>query len=44
MFADGNIVEDGTHEQLVDAGQHYARLWSAWERKTHFRDSLGSMR
>ena len=28
VLADGRIVEDGTHAQLVDAGGEYARLWS----------------
>ena len=25
----GNIVEDGTHDQLIAAGGRYAALWSA---------------
>ena len=28
VLADGAIVEDGTHAELVDAGGEYARLWS----------------
>ena len=28
VLADGEIVEDGTHAQLVDAGGEYASLWS----------------
>lgn len=27
----GRIVEQGAHAELVAAGGHYARLWSAWE-------------
>mgnify|MGYP002920551883 CR=1 FL=1 len=28
VLADGEIVEDGTHTQLVEAGGEYASLWS----------------
>ena len=28
VLADGEIVEDGTHAQLVEAGGEYASLWS----------------
>ncbi len=28
VLADGEIVEDGTHQDLVEAGGEYARLWS----------------
>ena len=28
VLADGEIVEDGTHAQLVEAGGEYANLWS----------------
>ena len=28
LLADGEIVEDGTHAQLVEAGGEYASLWS----------------
>ena len=27
MFAKGHIVEDGTHEELLRANSHYARMW-----------------
>lgn len=27
VFEDGMIVEQGTHAQLLDKGDHYARLW-----------------
>lgn len=30
VMEDGRIVEDGTHDALVDHGGRYAQLWSAW--------------
>ncbi|MHC0430306.1 ABC transporter ATP-binding protein [Streptomyces sp. O3] len=30
VLDDGRVVENGTHEELVAAGGHYAALWSAW--------------
>ena len=27
VLADGKIVEDGPHEQLIEAGGEYAHLW-----------------
>lgn len=26
----GRVVEQGSHDDLVDAGSHYARIWDAW--------------
>jgi ATP-binding cassette subfamily C protein len=28
---DGRIIEDGTHEDLLAAGGHYADLWNAFD-------------
>ncbi len=30
VFADGRLVEDGTHDELLAAGSTYARLWASW--------------
>ena len=30
VFADGRLIEDGTHEDLVAAGGTYAGLWASW--------------
>lgn len=30
VMADGAVVEQGTHEQLVALGRRYAQLWEAW--------------
>lgn len=27
VFLGGHVVEDGTHEELMDKGEHYAKLW-----------------
>lgn len=27
VFKDGKIVEDGTHEELIQAQEHYAQMW-----------------
>jgi ATP-binding cassette subfamily C protein len=32
VMADGRIVEEGRHDDLVAAGGAYAQLWSAWTR------------
>ena len=32
VMADGRVVEQGTHTDLVEAGHTYAGLWSAWQR------------
>ena len=29
-MADGAVVEQGTHDELVARGGDYARLWEAW--------------
>ena len=31
----GRVVETGTHDQLVAAGGHYTRLWTAWSAHHH---------
>ena len=30
VLHEGRVVEDGTHDELVDAGGRYADLWAAW--------------
>ena len=35
VLHDGRIVEQGTHSQLLEAGGHYYRLWSASEQASH---------
>ncbi|TDE94774.1 ABC transporter ATP-binding protein [Occultella glacieicola] len=32
VMADGRVVEEGPHDELVAAGGAYAELWSAWQR------------
>ena len=27
VFKEGKIVEDGTHQELILSGGHYARMW-----------------
>lgn len=27
VFKEGKIIEDGTHEELIQADQHYANMW-----------------
>ena len=27
VFDDGMIIEDGSHQQLIDQGGHYAQMW-----------------
>lgn len=30
VMADGRVIEEGTHEQLVARGGRYSQLWDAW--------------
>ncbi len=30
VLDEGRVVEHGTHDQLVAAGNRYAQLWTAW--------------
>lgn len=32
VMRDGKVVEEGTHEELVDYGGQYASLWTAWKK------------
>jgi ABC-type multidrug transport system fused ATPase/permease subunit len=34
MLVGGRIVEDGSHTQLINAGNQYAKLYSAWLEST----------
>ena len=34
VLADGRLVEDGPHDELVAAGGTYARLYDAWMQAT----------
>jgi ATP-binding cassette subfamily B protein len=34
VLADGRLVEDGPHDELVTAGGPYARLYDAWMQAT----------
>ncbi|WP_329181883.1 hypothetical protein [Streptomyces sp. NBC_01477] len=40
VAADGRIVEEGTHRELVAAGGRYAELWQAWSQHTVVPESL----
>ena len=30
MLADGRVVETGSHDELIEAGGAYARLYRTW--------------
>lgn len=32
VMGGGRIIEEGTHQQLVDSGGQYATMWSAWQK------------
>ena len=38
VIDDGNIVEDGPHDDLLAAGGRYSALWEAWEAEPDIRD------
>ncbi|MEM9747167.1 MAG: ABC transporter ATP-binding protein [Actinomycetota bacterium] len=40
VLRDGQIVETGTHDELVDLGGEYSRQWSADQRASRARDAL----
>lgn len=35
MLEDGCVVEQGTHDELVEVGGRYAQLWTAWSSDRH---------
>lgn len=35
VMAEGRVVEEGSHDELVAAGGNYAQLWAAWTRHRH---------
>ncbi len=36
VLEQGRIVEEGPHDELVEAGGRYAELWRSWEARPHF--------
>jgi len=38
VLHEGSIVEQGTHQQLLDLGQHYAGLWEAQQKQQDAQD------
>ncbi|MDN6236771.1 MAG: ABC transporter ATP-binding protein, partial [Corynebacterium flavescens] len=32
VMEDGQVVEEGTHSQLLDYGGRYCELWAAWQK------------